>query len=156
MALEKWHPLRELESMRKEMDRIWDGLFPAHRSPFMEMPWLRPGAEKGAAVPAIDIIDNETEVLVKVEMPGVAKDSVELSFHDNTLTIKGEIKEEKETKEENYYHMERRYRSYARSVNIPFKVQSEKITAVLKDGILTAHLPKALEVQPKKIKIEVS
>ena len=114
MALEKWHPLRELEGMRKEMDRIWDGLFPTHRSPFLEMPWLQPGAGKGAAVPPIDIIDNETEVIVKAEMPGVGKESVELSFHDGTLTIKGEIKEEKETKEENYYHTERRFRSELR------------------------------------------
>ncbi len=154
MALEKWHPLRELETMRREMDRIWEDLFPVTRR--TETPWRRPVAEKGVAYPAIDIIDRADEVLVKAEMPGVAKDNIDISMQENTLTIKGEIKEETGAKEENYSYSERNYTSYMRSINIPFKITAEKITATLKDGILSIHLPKATEVLPKKITVEVS
>ena len=154
MALEKWHPLKELESMRREMDRMWDELFPASRRFLSELPW-RGAAEKAAIAPAIDIVDRPNEVIVKAEMPGVAKDDIEISVQENSLTISGRIQAEKEAKEENYYYRERGYNSYSRTVEIPFKVSPEKIKAGLKDGILTIHLPKAEEVQPKRIKVEV-
>ena len=154
MALEKWHPLKELETMRREMDRIWEDLFPGARR--VETPWRRTAGEKGVAYPAIDILDRANEIVVKAEMPGVAKDDIDISMQENTLTIKGEIKEDKEAKEENYYYSERNYASYMRSINIPFKITADKISAALKDGILTIHLPKATEVLPRKITVEVS
>lgn len=154
MALEKWHPLKELETMRREMDRIWEDLFPGARR--AETPWRRTGGEKGVACPAIDIIDRPGEVVVKAEMPGVAKDDIDISMQEKTLTIKGEIKEEKGAKEENYSYSERNYASYMRSIEIPFKITADKVSATLKDGILSIHLPKATEVLPKKITVEVS
>lgn len=152
MALEKWNPLRELESMRREMDRIWEDLFPARRA---EPARWKP-SEKGAATPAIDIIDKNNEVVVRAEMPGVKKEDIDISFQDNALTVKGEIKEDDGVKDENYAYSERNYRYYARSISIPFKVNPDRIKASLKDGLLTIQFPKAEELQPKKISVEVA
>jgi HSP20 family protein len=156
MAVDKWHPLKDLESMRREMDRIWEEMLPSTRRAFYELPWVKGAVEKFVASPAIDVIDKENEVVVKADMPGVDKDDIEISLQENTLTIRGEVKAEDETKEENYYYSERNYSSFARTINIPTKVEAEKIKAGLKDGILTIHLPKAKELQPRKIKVEIA
>ena len=156
MTIERWSPFRELDGMRREMDRIWEELFPASRRAVMESPLVKPFMQKGTVTPAIDIIDMGSEVIVKADMPGVGKDGAEVSMQETTLLIKGEVKAEAEVKEEGYYYSERGYRSFSRSVNIPFKINTEKIKAGLKDGVLTVHLPKAEELQPKKIKVEVA
>lgn len=157
MSLEKWSPLRELESMRREMDKIWEDLFTTRR-PLVDIPWKRTAAaeKNGVATPAIDIIDRPEEVIVKAEMPGVAKEDIDISMQENTLGIKGEIKEEAAKEGEHYSYTERNYRCFARSINIPFKVEAAKIKATLKDGLLSIHLPKAQEVVPRKINVEVS
>lgn len=154
MALEKWHPLKELETMRREMDRIWADLFPVTQR--VEAPWRKPSAGKSIAYPAIDVIDRDEEVLVRAEMPGVSKENIDISMQEKTLTIKGEIKEETGDKEENYTYSERNYRAYMRSINIPCKITADRISATLKDGLLSIRLPKAKEAQPKKITVEVS
>jgi HSP20 family protein len=156
MALENWHPLKDLENMRREMDRIWEEMLPSTRRAFLDMPWGKKRTEKGTAAPAIDIIDREGEVVVKADMPGVDKDDLEVSLRGDTLMIKGDMKDERETGDENYFYSERHWSSYARSVNIPCKVTQDKIKARLKDGILTVTLPKAEERKPRKIKVEIA
>jgi HSP20 family protein len=154
MPLDKWNPLKELESMRKEMDRIWEDLFPSRKA---EAPWKRQtGAQEATVSPAIDIIDRTAEIVVRAEMPGVAKDDIDISLQDGTLTIKGEVKEEAGQKEGNYTYSERNYRYYARSLNIPFKIKQDGIKATLKDGVLSVQLPKVVEEQPRKITVDVS
>lgn len=154
MPLDKWNPLKELDSMRREMDRIWEDLFPQRRA---EAPWKRPVAapDQATATPAIDILDRAAEIVVRAEMPGVKKDDIEISLQDGTLTIKGEIKEEGQ-KEGNYSYSERNYRYFARSLTIPFKIRQDGIKATLKDGVLSIELPKVLEEQTRKITVEVS
>lgn len=150
MTLERWHPLRELESMKREMDKIWEDLFVPRRET-----WKRQPETGGTVTPPIDIIDRESEVLVKAEMPGVAKEDIEISMNDSTLSIKGELKAETGDKAESYAYSERNYRYLARSISIPFKISPDKIKANLKDGILYIHMPKAQEAQPRKIQVEV-
>jgi HSP20 family protein len=154
MPLDKWNPLKELESMRKEMDRIWEDLFPSRKA---EAPWKRQaGAQEATVSPAIDIIDRTAEIVVRAEMPGVAKDDIDISLQDGTLTIKGEVKEEAGQKEGNFTYSERNYRYFARSLNIPFKIKQDGIKATLKDGVLSVQLPKVVEEQPRKITVDVS
>ncbi|MEE9591346.1 MAG: Hsp20/alpha crystallin family protein [Thermodesulfobacteriota bacterium] len=155
MALEKWHPLKELEVMRREMDRLWDEMFTSPRRAFASTPWRRLAAEEGVAIPAVDVIDRKDEVVVKAELPGIDKDKIDISIEDDNLIIKGEVKKEEEVKEEEYYHCERTYKSFARAISIPTKVNSAKVKASFKDGILEVHLPKAEELKPKKVKIEI-
>ena len=155
MALERWNPLRDIEGMRKDMDRIWEEIFPFRRG---GASWKKP-AEKSSVAPAIDIIDKENEIVVRAEMPGVGKDGIDVSMQDNVLTVRGEIKEDKEDnefKEENFYYSERETRQYLRSIEMPFKINPDKIKATLKDGLLIIRLPKAGEIQPRKITIEVA
>lgn len=156
MPLEKWNPLRELETMRREMDRIWDDVFPSRK---MVLPWKRqPGAqaESGAATPAIDVIDKNDSVVVKAEMPGVSKESIDVTLEDNVITLRGELREESDLKEGNYAYSERNYRYFLRAISIPFKIRRDGIKASLKDGVLSVFLPKAVEEQTKKITVEVS
>lgn len=153
MSFEKWNPLRELESMKKDMDRIWDDVFASPRR--AEAARRRPGEKGGAASPAIDIIDRTNEIIVKAEMPGVAREDIDISMKEGTLTLKGEIKDEAEKDNGEYSYSERAYRYYARAINIPVKIAAESVKATLKDGILSVHLPKAEDLQPRKIKVEI-
>lgn len=152
MAVEKWHPFKELETIRREMDRLWEEFFPTG--------WGRPLArrrifEEGVAIPAIDLIDKKDEVIAKAELPGVDKDKIDISLDADTLTIKGEVRKDEEIKEEDYYHCERSYRAFARTIGLPTKVDTSKVKASYKDGILEVHLPKVEEVKPKKVKIDI-
>ena len=104
--------------------------------------------------PAVDMYDNEKEIVIKAEVPGMDKKDINISVADSTLTIKGEMKKEEETKEEDYYYAERTYGSFSRRLELPAIVQESKIKANIKDGILEIHLPKAPESKAKKIKID--
>ncbi len=154
MTIERWHPFKELETMRREMDRLWEEFFPTTRREVVGSPWRRLKAEEGVAVPPVDVVDTGEEILIKAEMPGVDKDHVDISIHDNTVSIKGDVSEDRKYKEEDYYIAERSYRSFSRSINIPVKIDADKVKANLKDGILELHLPKAEETKPRKIKVE--
>lgn len=151
MSLERWSPLHELETMKREMDRIWHDVFAAP-GPVA----AKPPEQKGVGTPAIDIIDKEAEVLIKAEMPGVKREDISVSLEENTLNIKGEIKEEAEKEGSGYAYSERKWRAFARSINLPVKIKAAEIKATLKDGLLRIHLPKEIEQQPRKIKIDLS
>lgn len=155
MTIEKWSPLKELDGMRTEMDRIWEELLPSVRRPVIESPWRRLVTDKAVGVPPVDIIDRTKEVVVRAEMPGVSKDDLDISLKENTLTIRGTVNATGKEESEEYYYSERSYRTYERSVSIPFKINPNEIKASLKDGVLSVHIAKAAEVQPRKIKVEV-
>jgi len=105
--------------------------------------------------PAVDITEHDDQFVVKVELPGVNKDDVKITLENNILTIRGEKKQEKETKKENYHRVERSYGSFQRSFTLPTTVKSDKIDAAYKDGILQIALPKAEEAKPKQIEVKV-
>ena len=114
-------------------------------------------AEKGVSLltPAIDVVDTPESIQVKVELPGVKKEDVEITFKDDVLTIKGEKKEEKEEKSENRYYVERSYGTFSRSITLPSSIKSDKVNASFKDGVLEVTLPKAEEEKVKKVEIKV-
>jgi len=105
--------------------------------------------------PAVDIAEHENEYLVKVELPGVNKDDVKITLQEDVLTIRGEKKQEKETKGSNYHRVERSYGSFERSFSLPSTVKGENVDASYKDGILTVTMPKAEEAKPKQIDVKV-
>jgi len=134
---------------RHEMDRLFDSFF---REPFG---WF--GERGGMEVwyPSVDVEDSEKEVTVRAEVPGVAADDINLTIADNTLTISGEKKEESERKGEGFYHRERHFGSFERQFALPEGVDTDKIEAKFKKGVLTVTLPKKPEaIKPEK-KIEV-
>ncbi len=141
-----WRPFRDLERMRREMDRLWDSFFERRPARVEEVSeWL----------PSLDVSETKNEFVVKAELPGIDPKDIDISLTNDILTIKGEKKQEKEEKEENYHLIERSYGSFTRSVRVPGQVQSDKINATFKNGVLKVTLPKTEEAKKKEIKIKV-
>ncbi|MBN1444520.1 MAG: Hsp20/alpha crystallin family protein [Candidatus Omnitrophica bacterium] len=141
----KWNPFRELLDVRDDFDRIVEGMF-------------KPGAgiwEAQAKVPAVDVCEDKDNVFVKAELPGLKKDEISVSLADDILTLSGRKSETQEEKKENYYRKEIREGSFARSVEIPWSIDRDKITASYKDGVLEIVLPKAPEEKKKEIKVNI-
>ncbi len=151
MSIVKWSPLKELEEMRKDMDRLFEDFFaPVSR----RRRWLK--TDVGVVVPNIEMYDRKDEIVLKAEIPGVSKEDIDLTITKDSITLKGEVKKEEEIKEEDYYACERSYGSFTRSIALPVEVNSEKAKASFKNGVLEITLPKKEEAKPKEIKIEVS
>jgi HSP20 family protein len=112
-------------------------------------------ARQDGTGPSIEVYDRKSEIVVKAELPGVAKDDIDLTITKDSITLKGEVKKEEEVKEEEYYSCERTFGSFARTVALPVDVDSEKAKATFTNGILEIVLPKKEEAKPKEIKIEV-
>jgi HSP20 family protein len=112
------------------------------------IPWA------GNWMPAIDVAEKEDSFLVKVELPGMKADDINISVQGNTLSISGEKKEELEEKDKDFYHTERRFGSFRRDVALPAGVDASKIDASFRDGVLTIDLPKSEEEKHRKIKVK--
>ncbi len=136
---------RELESLRREMDRLWENFFGERGGLEPVEGWM----------PALDVTETKDNLIVKAELPGIDPKDVEISLSGNILTIKGEKKQEKEEKDENYHLVERRYGSFVRSIRLPVEVQEDKIEASYKNGVLKVVLPKSEKAKRKEIKIKV-
>ncbi|MGC9399684.1 MAG: Hsp20/alpha crystallin family protein [Anaerolineae bacterium] len=122
----------------------------------LEESWVRPFGEGfGPQVPAVDMIDKEDHILVKATVPGLKAEDLEITTVGNTLTIKGEVKEEKEEGEEDrYIYRERRYGAFCRSFTLPEEIDADKAEAEFEDGILTLQLPKAESAKRKSITVK--
>jgi len=103
--------------------------------------------------PAVDIFETEGEIVVKAELPGMERKDITLNLEKNVLTLKGERRFEKETKDDNYHRIERSYGTFSRAFSIPATVDEEKIRADYKDGVLKIVLPKKEQSKPKQIRI---
>jgi HSP20 family protein len=106
-------------------------------------------------VPAVDIYEDNKKVVLKLEVPGMEEKDLDVRVENNTLTVKGERKFEKDEKEENFHRIERRYGTFYRAFTLPSTVDTEHINAAYKDGILKLELSKKPEAQPKQIKVNV-
>jgi HSP20 family protein len=113
-----------------------------------------PALSRRTVWPAIDIADNENEIIVKAEVPGCKAEDIDISVHGNTLTISGEKKAEEEKKEKGYYHLERSYGSFRRELGLPGEVESDKVEASCKNGVLTITLPKSAKAKAVKVKVK--
>ncbi len=139
----RWEPLREVMSLRELMDRMLE-------EPFTR--GMNPGGMLSA--PAVDLYQTDEEVIVKASLPGVKPDEINISVTGDVLTIRGEVSEEKSTKESTYHLRERRFGSFSRTIPLPTVVMAEKGKADFENGILTLTLPKAEELKPKTIAVK--
>jgi HSP20 family protein len=106
--------------------------------------------------PAVDVYEDEHKVTLKIEVPGIDEKEIDVRVENNTLTVHGERKIEKEEKkEENYRRVERQYGSFTRTFTLPTTVDSEKVSATYDKGVLKVNLPKKAEAKPKQIKVNV-
>jgi HSP20 family protein len=113
-------------------------------------------ADLATWAPPVDIYETENELVVKAELPDFQDKDIDVRITNNTLTIRGERKFEKDIKEDNYLRIERAYGSFVRSFSLPNTVSSENIRADYRNGVLTLHMAKREESKPKQIKISVS
>ncbi len=145
--LSTWAPSNRLSSLRDEVNRLFDLSFPGFTS--------EENLFSGWS-PALDIYQDKDSVFVKAEVPGMKKEEIEISLHDGMLSIAGERKHEEESKEGDTFRSERFFGRFHRTITLPTAVDSAKVKAAYKDGILTVTLPKAEEAKPKQIQVNVS
>ena len=150
MQLEKWTP-------RKDIDKFFDEYFDEPFKKFIHerFPRFENLTRFGLISPSLDMYEKDDEIVVKAELPGIEKDKINISVSEGVLTLKGEVKKEKEVKEEDYFYSERSFGSFARSITLPTKVQEKKVDAKYADGILEIRLPKAPEAKAKEVKVKV-
>jgi HSP20 family protein len=141
--LTRWEPMREMMTLREAMDRLFDDAF------------TRPlGISGVSAMPAIDMYQTNDEVVVKATMPGLKAEDVHITVTGETLTLRGEYKQENEQKEATYHIREHRSGSFERSLLLPTDVKADKAKADFENGILTITMPIAEEVKPISITIK--
>ena len=152
MTLTRWHrpelswtPFRQLSSLRDEIDRLFEA--PLSSLTELSQPF------SGGWIPAIDLYEDRDNYVVKMELPGMKKEEIDISLHNGVLSISGERKDEEKHEDAETYRSERFFGRFQRSVTLPAVVEGDKVNASYKDGILTVTLPKAEEAKPKQITI---
>ncbi len=141
-SVRTWDPFEELAGFRRLFDEPSGSLLQGFGTVAQE--WK----------PLVDVVENKEGITLKVELPGVKQEDINLSMEDNVLTIKGERKQEKETADGSFTRTERSYGSFQRTMVLPPTVDTEKVKASYRDGILEVTLPKKEEAKPKAIKVE--
>lgn len=146
MAIVRYNPFSELRNIQEQMSRLLD------------LAWSREGGEElreGIWQPPVDIYEDRDSVVIKAELPDIDQKDIEVRIEENTLTLRGERKREKEYKKENYHRIERYYGTFQRSFALPHTIDQEKVRATCENGVLTVTLPKKEETRPKQITVEV-
>jgi len=142
--LTPWQPLRDMVSLRDDFDRLFESFFGTN---LIE--------KEGFWSPILDIEENNGNIVVKAELPGMKKEDIKVTVKDNMLSVSGERKQEKETKDKMYHRIERCYGKFNRTVMLPSEVDADKVKAAYKDGILNITLPKPESAKPKQIEVDI-
>jgi len=146
MNLVKWTPWREMDVFNDQMSRLFNGPYlPAMPSSgeFNPMDWR----------PVVDIFEENDNIVIKADLPGVDKDHIEVDLKDRVLTLKGERSHENEVNEDKFYKKETVYGKFQRSFTLPADVNPDKISAEFKDGVLKIEIPKPEAAKPKQISV---
>jgi len=146
-VLARWEPFREFATLQDRMNRLFRESFSdAGRDESLTT---------SSFAPAVDVYEDEHKVSLKIEVPGIDEKDIDVRVENNTLTVHGERKIEKEEKEENYRRVERQYGSFTRTFTLPQTVDTENVSADYDKGVLKISLPKKAEAKPKQIKVNV-
>jgi HSP20 family protein len=144
-TLTRWEPYREMSRLHDMLDRVMDENITGPMGDGTYFEGLAP----------IDVYQTDDDVVIEASMPGVKPEDIDISVTGDTLTLRGEVREEKETTGEREYRVrERRYRHFARSLTLPSTVDSDKAAATMDNGILTLRIPKAEEAKPRQIEVK--
>ncbi|HVB37121.1 MAG TPA: Hsp20/alpha crystallin family protein [Vicinamibacterales bacterium] len=149
MAIVRWDPLRDLLSLQNQMNSVFGDVAG------------RPAGDdlltRGSWVPAVDIFETPgQELVLKAELPEVKREAIQLTIDNGTLTLAGERKLTHEVKEESFQRLERSYGAFSRSFRLPATVDTQKVSADYKDGVLTVRLPRREEAKPKQIEVQTA
>ena len=148
MTLVRWNdPFKDFAHLQDRINRVFSDSYGRNDDALMST---------GTWVPPVDIYQNgDQEVVLKAELPDMTKEDIEVTVDNGTLTIKGEKKFSQEVKEENLHRIERRYGSFSRAFSLPQTVDTSKVDADYKNGVLTVRLPMREEAKPKQVKVQV-
>jgi len=148
MALVRWEPVRELNSLQNEMNRLF--------STFFDTP--TPGNGGGAArrwIPAMDPVETDDSYVLTADLPGLSQEDINLEFEGDVLTLSGERKSAQEERKEGYYRIERATGTFSRSLTLPEGVDPEAVSAKFDRGVLEVRIPKPEQRKPRKVAIQV-
>jgi HSP20 family protein len=137
-------PFEDVAGLQKRLNTIFNDFAAA------------PDSSSASFVPAVDVYEDPDKLVLKLEIPGVKQEDLDIRLENQTLVIKGERKFEADEKAENFHRIERRFGSFVRSFTLPQTVDTEHVTATADNGVLTITLPKKAEAQPKQIRVQVS
>src|SRR5215208_5977653 len=146
MALIRWEPAREINSLQSEMNRLFNTFF--------DTPTGSPG--NGGArrwMPAMDLVETDDHFVLRADLPGLGEDDVKIELEDTTLTVSGERNAEHESKSEGFYRVERAFGSFSRTLTLPQGIDPEAVTASFDRGVLEVRIPKPEERKPRRIEI---
>ena len=141
----RWDPFQDVLSLREAMNQL------------VEESFVRPAAGQGGKnfVPALDLSETAEGYLVEAAVPGLKPEDLEITVENNVLTIKGETRQEVDDKQRSFHRIERRFGSFQRTVGLPTTVKADAIKAELTNGVLRLEIPKAEEVKPRKISVNI-
>src|SRR6202043_1439122 len=145
-VLTRWEPFREFSTLQDRMNRLFRETQGNSQDETLT---------SSSFAPAVDVYEDEHNVTLKIEVPGIDEKDIDVRVENNTLTVHGERKIEKEEKEENYRRVERQYGSFTRTFTLPQTVDTENVSATYEKGVLKISLPKKAEAKPKQIKVNV-
>jgi HSP20 family protein len=148
-VLTRFEPFREFSTLQDRINRVFRESYGQGSAGQDE------SLTTSSFAPAVDVYEDEHDVTLKIEVPGIDEKDIDVRLESNTLTVHGERKIEKEEKEENYRRVERQYGSFTRTFTLPTTVDSEKVSATYDKGVLKIALPKKAEAKPKQIKVSV-
>jgi HSP20 family protein len=143
MALVRWDPIRELDSLQGDMNRLFDRFF--------ERPGNRGHGRRW--IPAMDVAETEDSLVLRGDLPGMTEDDVDIEIKDNVLTVSGERRSESEQRGEGYHRVERAFGRFSRSLTLPQGVDAEKVEAKFENGVLEVQIQKPAEAKPTRVQI---
>ncbi|HTT31272.1 MAG TPA: Hsp20/alpha crystallin family protein [Solirubrobacteraceae bacterium] len=147
MALIRWEPVTELNTIQNEMNRLFNTFFD------QPAPTGRGGAPSRRWIPAMDLVETGDQYVLRADLPGLSDDDVNVQLEDNVLTISGERKTQHEQHEEGYYRIERAFGSFARSLTLPEGVNPDGVQAHFDRGVLEIRIPKPEQKKPRQVQI---
>jgi HSP20 family protein len=147
MAITRWDPFREVATLQNRLNSLFQDY---NRGENAGDP-----VSASSFVPPVDIYEDDDKIVLKLEVPGLKQEDLDIQLENNTLTVRGERKFETEEKEENFHRIERRYGSFYRAFTIPNTVNADSVKADYDAGVLRIQLEKRAEAKPKQIKVQV-
>lgn len=148
MTMVRFDPFRELSTMQDRINRIFGDATRRYDDDL---------TQRGEWLPPVDIFENaQQEIVLKAELPGLAREDIDLRVENNTLTLRGERKRDTEVKQEQFHRVERSYGAFSRSFALPTRIDTDKVRAEFRDGVLTIALPVKAEAKPRQIEVAIS
>ena len=145
MTIVRWEPLRELNSLQSEMNRLFNTVF--------DTPSGGSGNALRRWVPAMDLVEAGDQFILRADLPGMSEEDVHVEFEDGTLTVSGERKAEHEEHEEGFLRVERAFGAFSRSLTLPKGIDADAVTAGFDRGVLEIRIPKPEQRKPRRIEI---